>query len=69
MARRHPVTARLNGSVGVSLTRLLPLRFEAMHHCRSMPDAYRAEPGWSKRRAQLNATLTEDSGNSAPKQR
>src|SRR5262245_57120012 len=30
MARRQPVTARLNGSVGLSRLELLPLKFEAM---------------------------------------
>ena len=30
MARRQPVTARLNGSVGDSFAGLLPLRFEVM---------------------------------------
>ncbi len=28
MARRQPVTARLNGSVGLSLPKLLPLKLE-----------------------------------------
>src|SRR5262249_47990650 len=30
IARKHPVTARLKGSVGLSLTRLLPFRFDGI---------------------------------------
>src|SRR5713101_9649027 len=51
IARRHPVTARLNGSVGLSLAELLPLRLE------DMGDGEAAAP-------QLSATFTELSGNS-----
>ena len=56
IARRQPVTARLNGSVGLSLPELLLLRLE------DIGDGEAAAP-------QLSATFTELSGNSTPKQR
>src|SRR5262249_37377043 len=59
IARRQPVTARLNGSVGLSLTVLLPLMLDDMR---------RRISSWQQW-PQLNATFTDDSGNSVPKQR
>ena len=54
-ARRQPVTARLNGSVGNSFDDGLLLMLEAIRQPRTGD--------------QLSATFTELSGNSTPKQR
>jgi hypothetical protein len=51
------VTARLNGSVGDSFEGFLGLMFDAITGSQA------------RRVAQVSATLTEDSGNSTPKQR
>src|SRR5262245_20109565 len=58
MARTHPVTARLNGSVGLSLVVAFPLR---------LLEDIRLQ--FARLQGQLSATLTDDSGNSVPKQR
>src|SRR5262249_3737089 len=57
IARRHPVTARLNGSVGEAFDGFLGLMFDDI------------TASWAWNTAQLSATLTDDSGNSTPKQR
>src|SRR6266566_4022757 len=57
IARRHPVTARLNGSVGDSFDGFLGLMFDDI----TASQAFNS--------AQLSATLTDDSGSSTPKQR
>src|SRR5262249_24147377 len=57
IARRHPLTARLNGSVGESFDGFLGLMFDDIIASRISETA------------QLSATLTDDSGNSTPKQR
>src|ERR1700694_2641983 len=62
IARRHPVTARLNGSVGLSLGEALALLLADIVLL-SLP----ARRG--KATLQLSATFTDDSGNSTPKQR
>src|SRR6516165_10916682 len=77
MARRHPVTARLNGSVGLSLPVLLPLRLDDMRLQFAGQITRRRWVGachkaailkWNPARAaasgsgdQLSATLIEDS--------
>ena len=61
IARRQPVTARLNGSVGDSLADGLVLMLEAM--------ALLALPIGGEKQTYDSATLTELSGNSTPKQR
>jgi hypothetical protein len=69
-AHRHPVTARLKGSVGDSFGDGLILMLEAMvanldaRH--SEADATR-RPGMASH--YVSATFTDDSGSSTPKQR
>src|SRR5262249_8747384 len=57
IARRHPVTARLHGAGGGAFGGGLGFEFDGHHS------------GYAWERAQLSATLTDDSGNSTPKQR
>src|SRR5262245_42768005 len=67
IARRQPVTARLNGSVGASLAGALGLMLEDIG--RSRAERYGLNPSGANDIHQLSATLTELSGNSCPKQR
>src|SRR5450631_3540928 len=70
IARRHPATARLNGSVGLSLGDALVLLLAGILLVDIIVLPLRARvraPG--KAKPQLSATFTEDSGNSTPKQR
>ena len=73
MARRQPVTARLNGSVGESFDDGFGLLLEAIVYLSSAaaPDlSGTIITGQSRLRGVYDsATLTELSGNSTPKQR
>src|SRR5215211_8194958 len=67
MARRHPATARLNGSVGASFCVLLPLMLEAMCRSRTNRTSAQRDVDGGFRQLRAEAALIE-LGNDGPLQ-